>query len=98
MRTDEGTITGPSDAALKELNDPKYLQSCCVVGRTTLCDASVRYEVVIGDWIVWMRTGKFGRDDAHRAGGAAFVGFAREQKAAMHDWADKILEARAQLT
>lgn len=84
----------PSDAALKELNKPEYLRACSVVGRTTIRDATITYEVLVGDWIVWYRTGAFGQDAAHRAGGAAFIGLAREQEQVMHDWADKILEAR----
>lgn len=83
----------PSDAALKELNMPEYLRACDVVGRTTIRDAAITYEVVVGDWIVWCRVGIFGDDRRHRAGGAAFVGLAKEQEDVMHEWADRILFA-----
>jgi hypothetical protein len=84
----------PSERALKELNMPEYLRACDVVGRTTICDATIRYEVIVGDWIVWSRTGQFGSDTAHRPAGAAFQGLAHEQEKQMHEWADKILAAK----
>jgi hypothetical protein len=84
----------PSDAALKELNMPEYLRVCDVVGRTTIRDSAVTYEVVVGDWIVWYRVCEFGHVQSHRAAGSAFVGIARQQEDVMHEWADKILFAR----
>lgn len=81
----------PSDVALKELNNPDYLRSCNVCGRTTIRDAAITYEVIVGGWIVWVRYGQFGRDDAHRAAGIAFYGLSREQEEIMHEWADRIL-------
>ena len=84
----------PSDAALKELNMPEYLRACHVVGRTTIRDGAVTYEVLVGDWIVFHQVCEFGQDEAHRAAGAAFRLVAQAQENAMHEWADRILFAR----
>jgi len=84
----------PSTAALAELTRPEILRACDVTGRTTIRDAAITYEVLVGEWIVWARAGEFGHEEAHRAGGAAFASLAREQERVMHEWADRILAVR----
>jgi hypothetical protein len=91
-------ISEPSEAARKELNMPEYLRACDVVGRFIIRDATVAYEVLVGDWIVWRKVGHFGRDDAHRAGGEAFRALSQEQEKVMHDWADKIMVVAERLS
>lgn len=49
--------------------------------RTAVRDDCVEYEVVDEkDAIIWKRIVWFGHDEAHRAGGQAFVEAAREQE------------------
>ena len=90
---DGDDVTEPSATAMKELGRPEYLRRCYVVGRTTIRDRVVTYEVIVGDWIVWWKSNAFGHAEEHRAGGAAFVRLAREQERVMHEWADKIRAA-----
>jgi hypothetical protein len=88
-------VLKPSDQAMLDLLRTDYLKLADVVAKTTICDATIIYEVFVVDWLVWRRVGHFGTDRAHRAAGAAFVALAQEQEAAMHEWAAKIVAARA---